>query len=104
MTFPLAESATELHAAHLMGINAAQLLDRGQKAIKELSMAKSFAVQVSARAIDRAMQTYGARGFTNELGLSDAYNTVRTINVADGTNEILKRTIFKQLEKGDLEL
>jgi acyl-CoA dehydrogenase len=104
IAFPLAESAMELHAAHLMARNAAALLDRGEAAVKELSMAKAYAVQVAVRAIDRAIQTHGARGFTNELGLVDAYNVVRTINVADGTNEILKRTIFRQLAKGDLEL
>jgi acyl-CoA dehydrogenase len=54
--------------------------------------------------VDRAIQTHGAMGFTNELGLVDAYNTLRVINVADGTNEILRRTIFQQLARGDLEL
>ncbi|MDP7639461.1 MAG: acyl-CoA dehydrogenase family protein, partial [Candidatus Hydrogenedentes bacterium] len=36
VTFPLAESATELHAAHLMGLNAATLIDQGHLAVKEL--------------------------------------------------------------------
>src|SRR5207342_1327486 len=38
VVFPLAESATELHAAHLMGLNAAMLIDQGAAAVKELSM------------------------------------------------------------------
>ena len=104
MTFPLAESATELHAAHLMGINAAMLLDRGNKAVKELSMTKAYSVQVGFRAVDRAMQTYGAMGFTNELGLTEAWHALRIVNVADGTNEILNRTIVGRLLKGDLDL
>ena len=104
VTFPLAESAMEVHAAHLMGLNAAALLDRGEPAIKELSMAKAYSVEVGARAIDRAIQTHGAMGFTNELGLSEAYKTVRVINVADGTNEILRRTIVHRLLGGDREL
>ena len=104
VTFPLAESAMELHGAHLMGLNAAMLLDRGQPAIKELSMAKAYAVEVSARAIDRAMQVHGAMGFTNEVGLAEAYNVVRVVNVADGTNEILRRTIVHRLLGGDREL
>jgi acyl-CoA dehydrogenase len=104
VTFPLAESAMELHGAHLMGLNAAMLLDKGELAIKELSMAKAYAVEVGARAIDRAMQTHGAMGFTNELGLTEAYNTVRVVNVADGTNEILRRTIAHRLLGGDVEL
>ncbi len=55
----------ELHAAHLMGLNAATLLDRGEAAIKELSMTKAYSVQVGLRAVDRAMQTHGALGLTN---------------------------------------
>lgn len=104
VTFPLAESAMDIHAAHLMGLNAAMLLDRGERAIKELSMAKAYAVEVAARAIDRAVQTYGAMGFTNEMGLTEAWEIVRVINVADGTNEILRRTIVQRMLRGDMEL
>ncbi len=104
VTFPLADCATEIHAAHLLGLNAATLLDWGHRAIKELSMAKSFSVQAGLRAIERAMQTHGAMGFTNEMGFAEAYHTIRTINVADGTNEILARTIYQRLLAGDLSL
>lgn len=104
VAFPLAESAMEVHGAHLMGLNAARLLDRGERAIKELSMAKAYAVEVCLRAVDRAIQTHGGMGLTNEVGLVHAYNTLRIINIADGTNEILRRTIYQQLAKGDLEL
>jgi len=104
VTFPLAESATELHAAHLMGINAGQLLDQGHRAIKELSMTKAYSVQIGVKAVDRAIQTHGAMGFTNELGLTDAWHALRIVNVADGTNEILYRTISQRLLKGDIEI
>ncbi len=104
VTFPLAESATELHAAHLMGLNVSTLLDQGQAAVKELSMTKAYSVQVGYRAVDRAMQTHGAMGFTNELGLTEAWHALRIVNVADGTNEILNRTIVQRLLKGDVEL
>lgn len=104
VTFPLAESAMELHAAHLMGLNVASLLDRGAPAVKELAMAKAYSVQVGYRAVDRAMQTHGAMGFTNELGLHHAWHSLRIVNVADGTNEILNRSIVQRLLKGDTEL
>ncbi|MFO1189074.1 MAG: acyl-CoA dehydrogenase, partial [Alphaproteobacteria bacterium] len=102
--FPLAESAMEIHAAHVMSLNCAQLLDRGLPAVKEMSMAKAFAVEAAARAIDRAIQTHGAIGFTNELGLTEAFAAVRKVNVADGTNEIMRRTIAQRLLKGDTDL
>jgi len=104
VTFPLAESAMEVHAAHLMGLNAAKLIDDGHRAIKELSMAKAFSVEVCLRAIDRAMQTHGAMGFTNEVALYEAWKVVRVVNVADGTNEILRRTIVQRMLGGDMEL
>ena len=104
VSFPLAESATELHAAHLMGINAAKLLDQGKPAVKELSMAKTYSVQVGYAAVDQAMQTHGAMGFTNEIGLVEAWHALRIVNVADGTNEILNRTIAQRLLKGDVGL
>ena len=50
-------------------LNASTLLDRGERAIKELSMAKSFSVQAGFRAVDRAIQTFGGMGLTNEIGL-----------------------------------
>lgn len=104
VTFPLAESAMELHGAHLMGLNVASLLDQGAPAVKELAMAKAYSVQVGYRAVDRAMQTHGAMGFTNELGLHHAWHSLRIVNVADGTNEILNRSIVQRLLKGDTEL
>jgi acyl-CoA dehydrogenase len=104
VSHPLADAATELHAAHLLGLNAAMLLDRGERAIKELSMAKSYSVQAGYRAVDRAMQTFGGMGLTNEIGLVHLWHTLRIINIADGTNEILARTISQRLLAGDLEL
>ena len=104
VSFPLAESATELHAAHLMGRNASRLLDGGSRAIKELSMTKAYSVQVGLRAVDRAMQTHGALGFTNDLGLTEAWKALRVVNVADGSNEIMNRMIARQLLRGDTDL
>ena len=104
VSFPLADTAMELHAAHLMGLNSATLLDQGERAVKELSMTKAYAVQAGFRAVDRAMQTHGAMGFTNELGLHDAWHSLRIVNVADGTNEILRRTIVQRMRKGDVDL
>jgi acyl-CoA dehydrogenase len=104
VTFPLAESATEIHAAHLMALNVAQLLDAGEPARKELSMTKGFATQAGLRALDRVIQAHGAIGMTNELHLSHAYLTLRAVNIADGSNQILWRAISKEMLGGDVEL
>jgi acyl-CoA dehydrogenase len=104
VAFPLAESAMEIHAAHLVGLNCALLLDRGRLAVKELSMAKAFSTEAAVRAIDRVIQAHGAIGFTNELGLVDAYHAVRKACVADGTSEILRRSVANRLFGGDIDL
>ncbi|HEY8949293.1 MAG TPA: acyl-CoA dehydrogenase family protein [Rhizomicrobium sp.] len=104
VSFPLAEAAMQLHAAHLMSLNVAQLLDRGLPARKELSMTKCFSVQAAAKAIDTVIQVHGAIGVTNEMYFTEAYFGARTANIADGSNEILKRTIVKQMLEGDTEI
>jgi acyl-CoA dehydrogenase len=104
VAFPLAESAMEIHAAHLMGLNCALLLDQGRPALKELSMAKAFSTEAATRAIDRVTQVHGAMGFTNEMGFVEAWQSVRKACVADGTAEILRRAIARELAKGDLDL
>ena len=87
----------------MMGLNASSLLDQGQTAVKELSLLKAYSVQKGLKAVDCAMQTHGAMGFTNELGLAEAWHSLRIVNV-DSTSEILNKTIVQHLYKGDLEL
>ena len=87
-----------------MGLNAAGLLDQGAPAVKELSMTKAYSTEIGVRAVDRAMQAHGAMGFTNEKHLVGAWHSLRAVNVADGTNEILRRTIAQRLFKGDVEV
>jgi alkylation response protein AidB-like acyl-CoA dehydrogenase len=99
ITFPLAESAMEIHAAHLVGLDTAKKLDAGEPARKELAMAKAYSTEAGARAVDRAVQAHGAMGFTNELGLSEAWQQLRQVWVADGSSEILRRTIVRELLK-----
>lgn len=104
VTFPLSEAAMQIHAAHLMALNVAQLLDRGLPATKELAMTKCFAADAAKSTIDRVMQVFGAIGFTNEMYLTDAYIAMRKITVADGSAEILRRLVAKRMLAGDMAL
>lgn len=97
ISFPLAESAMEVHAARLAGIDCAQALDRGAANRTLLSMTKALSTETAVRAIDRAVQVHGAMGFTNDLGLSEAWQQVRRICVADGSSEMMRRQIAKDL-------
>jgi acyl-CoA dehydrogenase len=95
IAFPLAESAMELHAARLVGIDCARALDRDQSNRTLLSMAKAVSTETAVRVIDRCVQIHGAMGFTNEVGLAEAWQQVRRICVADGSSEMMRRQIAK---------
>jgi acyl-CoA dehydrogenase len=97
IAFPLADSALAVHAARLVSLDAARLLEAGKPARAELAMAKICATESAEAVIDQAMQVHGAAGFVNELGLSEAWHMARAGRVADGTGEILRRQIVNQL-------
>jgi acyl-CoA dehydrogenase len=91
VSFPLAEAAMALHAARLVGVDAARQRDAGQDARLSVSIAKALATETAVRVIDTAVQVHGAMGFTNELGLSEAWQQVRRICIADGSAEMMRR-------------
>jgi acyl-CoA dehydrogenase len=104
VSFPLADAAMQLHAAHLVARNAASLLDQGQRAQKEVSIAKALAIEAGRSTVDKVMQVHGAMGFTNEMHLTSAYAALRNAGMADGSSEILKRQVARNLFAGDLDI
>lgn len=104
VTFPLADAAMDLHAAHLVSRNAATLLDAGNNARKELCFAKVMAAEAGCKAVDQVIQTHGAIGFTNEMHLTEAYKALRKIRIADGASEIMRRQTVKALMLGDTQV
>ena len=97
ISFPLADAAMEIHAARLMGLDAARALDRGEEVRTRVSMCKAYSIEVATRAIDHAVQVHGAMGFTNEMHLSEAWQQMRRTRVADGSAEMMRRNIVKHL-------
>ena len=104
VSFPLADAAMDLHAGKLMALNCVDLLDRGLPALKELAMTKAFTTEAAFRALDSTIQAHGAMGFTNDLGIAEAWLDIRRARIADGSAEIMRRQIVKQLYRGDTEL
>jgi acyl-CoA dehydrogenase len=97
ISFPLATSAIELHAAYTMGLDTARRLDRGEQLRHQVSMMKAYSVEVALRAIDHSVQVHGAMGFTNEVHLAQAWQQMRRTLVADGSSEIMRTQIVKAL-------
>ena len=89
VSFPLAQAATELHAAHLMGLNAAMLIDQGDRAVKELSMAKAYSVQgrlPRRRPSDADVRRHGPRPTRSTRLCTPGKDLRIRPNIADGTN------------------
>ena len=98
----LADSAIETYAARMMGLNCAWRVERGEAAVKETAIIKAFATEAGFRTIDRCMQVLGGIGLSNDAKLYDAWHQLRTVRIADGSAEIMRRTIARRLLRGDL--
>lgn len=98
----LADCALEIYAARNMVLHCAWKCETQKKSpIKELSMVKAYATEMTQSVLDRCMQIHGGMGLTNELGLEQVWRWAREQRIPDGTTEMQKRTIAKQLLKGE---
>nr|NIQ79973.1 acyl-CoA dehydrogenase [Anaerolineae bacterium] len=103
--FMLADCAIEIACARSLGLRAAWKAERnGRSALKDVCMVKAYCVEASQRVIDTAMQIHGGMGLANELRLEEAWKFVRTLRIPDGSSEMQRRTIARQLLRGDLDL
>lgn len=93
----LADMATETEAARMLTLKAAQLIDKGEKAIKEASMAKLFASDVFNRVADQAVQIHGGMGYMAEYPIERFYRDARITKIYEGTNEIQRLIIARKI-------
>jgi len=98
--FKLAEMATELEAARLLVYRAAWANDCGQAdAKRQSSMAKLFATEVAHKIIDQALQIHGGSGLVVGSAVERLYRDVRALRIYEGTSEIQKLIIARELLK-----
>jgi len=93
----IAESATEVEAARLLTLRAAQLRDLGLDNTKEVSMAKLFGAQMAMRVTDRAIQIHGGYGFSGDFDVERYFRDARVLGLYEGTNEIQKLIIAERI-------
>lgn len=96
----LADSAMDLEQMRLMVYKTAWLIDNGRDARKEAAMVKCFAPLATCRVIDRAIQIHGGMGVVKESRFGQLYFQSRIAQVAEGTTEIMKLTIAREVLKG----
>jgi alkylation response protein AidB-like acyl-CoA dehydrogenase len=95
----LADMATEIEAARLLTHRAAWLLTQGKRVTRESSMAKLFASEAAVRAADEAVQIHGGYGFIKDYGVEKYYRDVKLCTIGEGTSEIQRLVIARQLLK-----
>lgn len=96
----LADSATEIHAGKLIVRHAAWLLDKGERARSETSMAKIVVAETVNRVLDRAIQICGGMGISRDLPLSRWYEEARAFRIYDGPSEVHRMVVARGVMKG----
>lgn len=99
IAFKLADMATEVEAAELLTLQAADLKNRGQKVTKQSAFAKYYASEVAVRCGNEAVQIFGGYGFTKEYPAEKFYRDAKLCTIGEGTSEIQKLVISREILK-----
>jgi alkylation response protein AidB-like acyl-CoA dehydrogenase len=93
----VADARIDIECARLLTLKAAYMMDTvGNKvARREIAMIKVKAPLMALKIIDDAIQAHGGAGVSNDFGLASAYAQTRTLRLADGPDEVHRRTIAR---------
>ena len=95
----LTDMATEIDAARLLTLRAASMKDAGMKTTQESSMAKLYASEVAVRCANEGVQIHGGYGFIKDYPAEKYYRDVKLCTIGEGTSEIQRLVIARQLLK-----
>ncbi len=95
--FKLADMATEIEAARLLTLRAAEQKQEGHRTTKESSMAKLYSGEVAVRVANEAVQIHGGYGFIKDFPVEKFYRDVKVCTIGEGTSEIQRMVIARQL-------
>ncbi|HMM78278.1 MAG TPA: acyl-CoA dehydrogenase family protein [Gammaproteobacteria bacterium] len=90
-------AAMDVEIGRLLTMRAAWLLDQGERARKEVSMAKVVVSEALHKAVDTALQLCGAKGYSKDLPLEWMYRYARLARLGDGASEIHKMVLSRSL-------
>lgn len=97
----LADSAMEINATRLALWHTASRLDAGEEVRGSISMMKVQAAEMMGRVVDRAVQIFGGAGYCRDLPIERYYRDARIYRIYDGTSEIHRAVLAKQMMRGD---
>ena len=99
ISFKLADMATEIEAAQLLIDQSCYLKNEGKPLTKESAMAKYYASEVAVRASTEAVQIFGGYGYTKDFPVEKFYRDSKLCTIGEGTSEIQKIVISRQILK-----
>lgn len=97
--FKLADMQAKLHAARMVVYEAAWKKDQGMSVIKNAAIAKMYASEVGTEIAHQAMQILGGYGYCHEYNVERIYRDVRLCEIFEGTNEVQRIVIARELMK-----
>ena len=95
----LSDMATSIDAARLLTYRSGWMKDNNQRVTKESAMAKLFASEMAVRVCDDALQIHGGYGFIKDYPVEKFYRDVKLCTIGEGTSEIQRLVIARQLLK-----
>jgi alkylation response protein AidB-like acyl-CoA dehydrogenase len=99
ISFKLADMATEILAADLLTLQACDLKNRGLSVTEKAAMAKYYASEVSVKAANEAVQIFGGYGYTKDFPVEKFYRDAKLCTIGEGTSEIQKLVIAREVLK-----
>lgn len=96
-SFKLADMAMEIHATKLLVADAARKMDEGTLSEREASQVNLFGSEMVGRATDNALQIFGGMGITEDLPLQRFWRDARVERVWEGTSEIHRDIIARDV-------
>jgi alkylation response protein AidB-like acyl-CoA dehydrogenase len=100
IAFKLADMATEIEAAEALLYQAAYLKNNKMKVTRESAMAKYYASEVCVRVATEAVQIFGGYGYTKDFPVEKFYRDSKLCTIGEGTSEIQKLVISREILKG----
>jgi alkylation response protein AidB-like acyl-CoA dehydrogenase len=97
ISFKLADMATEITAAELLTLQAADLKNRGEKVTLQSAMAKYYSSEVAVKVSNDAVQVFGGYGYTKEFPVEKFYRDSKLCTIGEGTSEIQKIVIARNV-------
>jgi alkylation response protein AidB-like acyl-CoA dehydrogenase len=99
ISFKLADMATEIAAAELLTMQAADMKNRRVNMTQQAAMAKYYASEVAVRTANEAVQIFGGYGYTKDFPVEKFYRDAKLCTIGEGTSEIQKIVIAREALK-----